>query len=55
LATIRRELAQWLDEHEYDSLQQMRGNMSLLRCDDPSAYERANYASILQTWSSDGL
>ena len=25
---------QWLEEHEYDSLEQMRGSMNLLRCPD---------------------
>lgn len=40
----------WLEEKEYDSLAQMRGSMSLLRCPDPSAYERANYTRLLQSW-----
>ena len=34
----------------YTSLDQMRGNMNLSRCPDPSSYERANYAEILQSW-----
>jgi hypothetical protein len=29
----------------------MRGSMSLERCPDPRAYERANYMKILQSWS----
>ncbi len=49
LGTIRREMATWLEEHEYESLQQMQGSMSLLKCPDPSAFERANYMQILQT------
>ena len=44
-------LRQWLIDREYESLRQMQGSMSLLRCDDPRAYERANYARILQSWS----
>lgn len=40
----------FLEEHEYESLEQMRGNMNLSRCPDPSSYERANYAEILQSW-----
>ncbi len=50
LATLRRELARWLEEHEYDSLAQMRGSMSLERCPDPAAYERADYIGVLQSW-----
>lgn len=50
LAAVLREMRAWLEEHEYESLDQMRGNMSLLRCPDPKAYERANYMEILQSW-----
>ena len=45
---IREGLTQWLEEHEYDSLEQMRGSMNLLRCPDASMFERANYIRILQ-------
>lgn len=44
----------FLEEHEYVSLDQMRGNMNLSRCPDPSGYERANYAEILQSWHGRG-
>ena len=50
LATIRKEVAQWLEEHEYESLRQMQGSMSLLKCPNPKAFERANYMHILQSW-----
>lgn len=50
LATLRQELARWLEEHEYDSLAQMRGSLNLLHCPDPAAHERANYMTILQSW-----
>ncbi len=48
LRRIREGVAQWLEEHEYDSLEQMRGSMNLLHCPDPSSFERANYIRILQ-------
>jgi dihydroorotate dehydrogenase (fumarate) len=44
-------LADWLEQHEYESLEQGLGSMNLMRSPDPSAYERANYAHILQRWS----
>jgi dihydroorotate dehydrogenase (fumarate) len=50
LAALRRELATWLEEHEYHSLRQMQGSMSLASCPDPAAYERANYLHMLQSW-----
>lgn len=50
LAILRRELDRWMVEHEYESIAQMRGSMSLQRCPDPAAYERGNYVKLLQTW-----
>ncbi len=50
LGTVREELTTFLVEREYDSLQQMVGSMSLLRCPDPRALERANYMQILDSW-----
>ena len=50
LRNLRMEMARWLEEHEYDSLAQARGSLSLLRCPDPAAHERANYMAILQSW-----
>jgi hypothetical protein len=39
-----------MQENEYTSLKQMLGNMSLAKCPDPSAFSRANYMRILQSW-----
>jgi dihydroorotate dehydrogenase (fumarate) len=50
LGEVLQNLTRWLEEHEYDSLQQMQGSMSLLRCNNPKAYERANYIKVLQSW-----
>jgi dihydroorotate dehydrogenase (fumarate) len=50
LAVMRREMEQWMEENEYSSLAQMLGNMSLAKCPDPSAFSRANYMRILQSW-----
>lgn len=50
LATLKGELAQWLEEHEYHSLRQMQGSMNLEACPDPAVYERANYMLMLQSW-----
>jgi len=51
LRQVRVELDDWLEEHEFESLQQMQGSMSLLRCGDPAAYQRANYIRLLHSWN----
>jgi dihydroorotate dehydrogenase (fumarate) len=43
-------LRNWLEDHEYESVDQMRGSMSLKNCPDPSVFERANYLRVLQLW-----
>lgn len=43
-------LRRFLEEHEYTSLDQLRGNMNLSRCPDPSGYERVNYLKLLTSW-----
>ena len=50
LAGLLAELKQWMEVHEYESVDQMRGSMSLSHCPDPSVYERANYLRVLQLW-----
>lgn len=55
ISRLRTELAEWLEAHEYDSLEQMKGSMSYLKCPDPSPFNRASYVKVLQTWSTDAL
>jgi dihydroorotate dehydrogenase (fumarate) len=43
-------MERWMEEHEYESLQQMRGSMSLQNCPNPQAFERANYMRLLAGW-----
>ncbi|MFW5921430.1 MAG: dihydroorotate dehydrogenase-like protein [Polyangiales bacterium] len=50
LANVVTELRTWLEEHEYESLRQATGSMNDARAPDPSAYERANYIHLLQSW-----
>jgi dihydroorotate dehydrogenase (fumarate) len=50
LRTLRLEMERWMEEHEYESLRQMLGSMSLAHCPDPNAFSRANYMRILQSW-----
>ena len=48
IRVIRREVEQWMHEHEWNSLPEMRGNMSFERIPDPAAYERANFRMALR-------
>ncbi|MDX1502203.1 MAG: dihydroorotate dehydrogenase-like protein [Thermoanaerobaculia bacterium] len=50
LSALVEGLARWLEEREYESLEQMRGSMNLSRCPDAAAYERANYLQVLQSY-----
>jgi dihydroorotate dehydrogenase (fumarate) len=43
LRHVEREVREWMEEHEYESVQQMQGSMSQIRCPDPGAFERAQY------------
>jgi dihydroorotate dehydrogenase (fumarate) len=48
LASIRREFERWGDAHGIESLEALRGSVSLARCADPAAFERGNYVQLLQ-------
>jgi len=42
-------LLEWMEEHEYESVQQMKGSMSQIRCPNPSAFERAQYMKAVKS------
>jgi dihydroorotate dehydrogenase (fumarate) len=50
LRKVRADLEAWMEENEWTSLNDMRGNMSQGRIPNPQIYERANYMLMLQTW-----
>ncbi len=45
-------LAAWMEEHEYDSVGQLRGSATAASVSDPTAFERANYMATLHSWST---
>ena len=51
LKTMLAELQSWLDEKDYESLEQLKGSMSRIRCSDPSELERANYMKALVSYT----
>jgi dihydroorotate dehydrogenase (fumarate) len=50
LKTLETELAAWMLEHEYESVAQLQGTMSQVRCPDPSEFERVQYMKAIQTY-----
>jgi len=50
LGVIERDLRAWMEEHEYDSVQQLKGSLSQKNCDDPSAFERAQYMRAISSY-----
>ncbi len=46
-------LMRWMEEHEYESVAQMKGSLSQRACPDPAAFERANYIKALRTYHLD--
>ncbi len=50
IKTILADMDQWMLEHEYHSVQQMKGSMSQKSIADPAAFERANYMKALQSY-----
>lgn len=51
LQKLLAELAQWLEQREYDSVQQMQGSLSHRNAANPADYERENYLSVLDSFS----
>ncbi len=45
---VERDLREWFDYHEYESVNQMQGSMAQLRCPDPGAFERAQYVRTVK-------
>ena len=51
LKALLGELGEWLEEHEYESLRQLRGSLSLDKAIEPGAYARANYLEALDSYT----
>jgi dihydroorotate dehydrogenase (fumarate) len=48
LRAVRGEMEAWMEENEWSSLDEMRGNMSFGRIPDPAAYERAQLVRMMR-------
>jgi dihydroorotate dehydrogenase (fumarate) len=50
VAGILSEVTTWMEEHEYVSINQMKGSMSQQAVAEPAAFERANYMKVLSSY-----
>ncbi len=55
LTWVRSEMATWLEEHDYESIEQMKGSLSQAASPDPAAFERSNYMESLVTYATPSL
>ncbi|MCP4168585.1 MAG: dihydroorotate dehydrogenase-like protein [Chloroflexi bacterium] len=53
VTTMLHGLEVWMEDHEYESIEQMQGSMSQQYVNEPAAFERANYMKVLGSWRSD--
>jgi dihydroorotate dehydrogenase (fumarate) len=51
LQNILQEMTAWLAGHEYESIRQMQGSMSLKRVAHADRFERANYLKVLRSYA----
>jgi dihydroorotate dehydrogenase (fumarate) len=52
IRTVEVGLRAWMSEHDYESVDQLRGSASSASVEDPTAFERANYMRTLRSWSA---
>ena len=51
ISEMIRGMEEWMKEHEYESVEQMKGSMSQKSVADPASFERANYMKALSTYT----
>lgn len=50
VSSLLADVEKWMVEHEYESIQQMRGSLSQRTVKEPAAFERANYMKVLNSF-----
>ena len=48
-------LRQWMEDKEYDSVEQLKGSMSRENCPDPAAFQRGNYMKALTSFTGKAI
>ena len=52
IPAILADIEKWMLAHEYNSIQQMKGSLSLKSIKEPAAFERANYMKVLHSYTT---
>ena len=50
IAVLKQELEEWLEEHEYESVAQMKGSVSRSCAINPAALEHSNYMHVIKSY-----
>jgi dihydroorotate dehydrogenase (fumarate) len=50
IQVLEGEMREWMEEHEYESIEHLKGIMSQKNCPDPTAFERAQYTRALKSY-----
>jgi dihydroorotate dehydrogenase (fumarate) len=50
IGVLEWDLRAWMEQNEYESVEQLKGSLSQRSCPDPSAFERAQYMRALSTY-----
>ena len=49
---IEKDIVEWLEVKEYDSIAQLQGSLSQINCPNPGVFERVQYLKALQTYQT---
>jgi len=52
IRVIEEEMKEWMKEHEYESVEQLKGSVSQKNCPDPGEFERAQYMRALTSFKA---
>jgi len=50
LAMVLRAVQEWMEEHEYESVEQLKGSISQRNATDSAAFLRSNYMRVLDSY-----
>jgi dihydroorotate dehydrogenase (fumarate) len=50
IGTVLRDIEHWMEEHEYESVSQLKGSASQRHVADSAAFERCNYLQVLHSY-----
>jgi len=51
IGVIERDMVEWMEKHEYESVAQLKGSLSQKKCAAPSDFERAQYMRAISSYA----